>query len=65
MIAYPPLREKCLYTKFYWSTFSCIGTKCEDLLCKFTYLVQMRKNPDQENSEYRHLLRSVFLATFF
>ena len=32
----------------YFTAFSCIWTGYEDLLSKFPYSVQMRKNTDQE-----------------
>ena len=47
------LREKCLYSEFFWSVFSCI-----------LYSVQMRENTDQKNSEYGHFSRSVLRVTF-
>ena len=53
------LSEKCLYLEFFWSVFSRIGIEYVDLLCKSPYYFRMRKNMDQKNSDYGHLLDSV------
>ena len=45
------LREKCPYSKFFWSVFSRIWTEYGEIL---PYSVQMRENKDQKNSEYGH-----------
>ena len=46
------LREKCPYSDFFYSVFSCIRTR-------YTVIVQMRENSSKKNSEYGYLLRSV------
>ena len=52
------LHEKCPYSKLFWSAFSCIRTEYEQILCISLYSVRMRKNADQNNSEYGHFSRS-------
>ena len=54
------LREKCPYSKFFWSVFSCIQTEYGEIMSISPYLVRMKENTDQKNSEYRHFLRSEF-----
>ena len=49
-------REKCPYSELYWSIFSRIRTKYREILSIFPYLVRMRENTDENNSEYRHFL---------
>ena len=44
------LHEKCPYSELFWSAFSRIWTEYREIL---------RKNADQNNSEYEHFLRSV------
>ena len=44
-------RERCLYSELFWSIFSRIRNE---------YLVRMRENTDQNNSVYRHFLRSAY-----
>ena len=46
------LREKCPYSEFFWSLFSCIWTEFEDLLRKSPYSVQMQENIDERNSKH-------------
>ena len=53
------LRENCSYLEFFWSVFSRILTEYGEILRISPYSVRMRKNKDQKNSEYGHLLRSV------
>ena len=58
------LGEKCPYLELFWYTFSCIRTEYGEMLRIQTfrislYSVRMRKNKDQNNSEYGGLLRSV------
>ena len=48
------LREKCAYSELFWSTFYRIRTESREILRISPYLVQMRKNADQNNSEYGH-----------
>ena len=52
------LREKCRYSEFFWSAFSCILTEYGEMRTISKYSVQMRKNVDQKNSEYWHFSRS-------
>ena len=58
-----PLRKTCPYSEFFWSVFSQIQIEYQDFLCKSPYLVQMRGNADQKNSEYGHFSRNVLWAT--
>ena len=53
------VREKCLYSKLFWSTFSRIGTEYGEILCISPYSVRMRENEDQNNFEYGLFLSSV------
>ena len=46
------LREKYLYSEFFWSLFSRIRIEYEQILCISPYSVRMRKNTDQKNSKY-------------
>ena len=52
------LREKCPYSELFWFVFSRIRSISQ-------YSVPMRENTDQNNSEYRHFLRSVMIMTMF
>ena len=52
------LLEKCPYSELFWSIFSYIRTEYEEILRISLYSVQMWKNMDHNNSEYRHFLRS-------
>ena len=54
------LLENCPYLEFFWSVFFRIWTEYGDLLCKYLYPVQLRKNADQKNSEYGHFLRRLY-----
>ena len=54
-----PLREKCPYSEIFWSAFSRIWTEYGEILRVSPYSVRIRENADQNNSEYRHFLRSV------
>ena len=45
------LREKRLYSKFFWSVFSCIQTDYGEILPISPYSVRMRENTDRKNSE--------------
>ena len=49
---------------FFWSVFSRIPTEYRDLQIKSRYLVRMRVNTNQINSEYGHILHSEILKTF-
>ena len=53
------LREKCPYSELFWSIFSRIRTEFGEIWNISPYSVRMRENTDQNNSEYRHFLRSV------
>ena len=53
-----PLRDKCLYSELFWSVFSRIRTEYGEILRISPYLVRMRENTDQNDSEYEHFLRS-------
>ena len=53
------LREKCLYSELFSSVFSRIWTEYGEIRSIASYSVQIRENADQNNSEYRHLLRRV------
>ena len=48
------LREMCPYSEFFWSVFSHIRTECGKIFRIYPYLVRMRENTDQKNSEYGH-----------
>ena len=54
------LREKCPYSKFFWSVYSRIRTECERSIS--SYSVRMRENRDQKNSEYGGCSRSVYVT---
>ena len=59
------LRKKCPYSELFWSAFSRIRIKYEEIQSISPYSVRMRENADQNNSEYGHFLRSVkFFITF-
>ena len=52
------LSEKCPYSELLWSVFSRIRTEYREMRSISPYLVQLRENKDQNNSEYGHVLRS-------
>ena len=52
------LHKKYPYSKLFWSVFSRIRTEYADIRIIFPYLVRMRENTDQNNSEYGHFLCS-------
>ena len=54
------LREKCLYSKCFWSVFSHLRTDYWEILRIPTYSVRMLENTDNKNSEHVHVLLSVF-----
>ena len=56
------LREKCLYSKFFWSAFSRIRTEYGDILRISPYSVQMQENTDQKNSKYGYFSRRGKIA---
>ena len=45
------LREKRLYSKFFWSVISRIRTECKDIRSISPYSAQILENTDQKNSE--------------
>ena len=53
------LREKCLYSEFFWSVCSRIWTEYGEIRSITPYSVQMRENTDQKNSKYEHFSCSV------
>ena len=55
------LRKNVLYSEFFWSVFSRIWIEYRNLQNKSPYWVRMRENADQKNSEYRLLLRSLYI----
>ena len=56
-----PLREKCTYSELFWSAFSRNQTEYGEIQRISPYLIQMREDADQSNSEYGHFLRSTLL----
>ena len=56
-LAFRTLHEKRQYLKLFWSAFSRIRTKYEEIHIS-PYSVRMRENVDQNSSEYGHFLRS-------
>ena len=52
------LRKKCLYLELFWSAFSRIRAEYGEIRFISPYLVRMRKNVDQNGSEYKHFSRS-------
>ena len=59
-----PLRDKCPYSELFWSVFSRIRTEYGEILRISPYLVRMRENTDQNDSEYEHFLRSDLMQGF-
>ena len=57
------LRKKCPYSEFFWSLFSRIRTEYVEIRSISPYLVRMRENTDQNNSEYGQYL-SLFDGLF-
>ena len=53
------LRGKCPCLELFWTSFYRIWTEHVEIRSISPYLVQMRKNADQNNSEYGHFSRSV------
>ena len=48
------LRKKYLYSDFFWSVFSLIGTEYGEMRIISPYWVRMRENAHQKNPEYGH-----------
>ena len=53
------LHEKCPHLELFWSAFSHICTEYGEIRSISPYLVWMRENMDQNNSEYGHFSSSV------
>ena len=53
------LRGKCPYSELFWFAFSSIRTEYGEILRISPNPVRMRENAGQNNSKYRHFLRSV------
>ena len=54
------LREKCLYSEFFWFIFSRIRTEYREIRSISPYSIWMRENTDQKNSGYGHFSRIIF-----
>ena len=50
--------------ELFWSVFSRIRTECGEIRSASPYLIRMRENVDQNNSEYGHFLHSATLANY-
>ena len=48
----------CSYSELFWSVFSHIRTEYGEILRLSPYSIRMRKNAEQNNSEYGHFSRS-------
>ena len=59
------LLEKCPYSGFFWSVFSCLRTEYGEMRSISPYSVRIRENTDQKNSEYGHFSRSVSFSIIF
>ena len=59
------LREKCPYSGFFCSVFSCFLTEYGEIRSISLYSVWIRENRDQKNSEYGHFSRSVSFSIIF
>ena len=55
--------EKSPYLELFWSVFSRKWTEYGEILRVPPYSVRMWENTDQNNSEYRHFLRSLLTVT--
>ena len=64
MYAGVALRKKCPYSEFFWSVFSRIRTEYGEIGSISPYLVQMRENTDQNNSEYGLFSRNIESAIY-
>ena len=58
------LHEKCPYSEFFWFVPSRIRTQYGEIWIISPYLVRVRENKDQKNSEYGHLSRSGMFRAF-
>ena len=52
-------RQKCQYSELFWSVFAFTRTEYGEILRISPYSVRMRKNADQNNSEYGHFSLNV------
>ena len=59
------LRENFPYSHLFWSVFRCIRTEYGEIFRISLYSVWMRKNTDQNNSEYGNYLRSHYSVMKF
>ena len=57
--------QKCPYSELFWSAFSCIRTEYGEMLHISPYSVRIRENVDQNNSEYKHFLRSALFLLLY
>ena len=53
------LRKKCLHSELFWSAFSPVWTEYGEIRSISAYFVRMRKNTDENHSEYGHFSRGV------
>ena len=58
------LRKKFPYSELFWSVFFHIWTEYGKIRSISPYLVRMRENADQNNSEYGHFSRSACYRHF-
>ena len=56
-----PLRKRCPYSEIFWSAFSGTWTEYGEIRSISLYSVRMQENADQNDSEYGHFSRSVFI----
>ena len=59
------LHKKCPYSEFFWSIFSHLRIEYGEIRSIAPYLVRMRENTDQKNSECGHFSRSVCYFSMF
>ena len=53
------MRKKCPYSELFWAVFFSIRTEYGEIHRISPYSVRMRENVVQNNSEYKHFLRSI------
>ena len=52
----------CPYSELFWSVFSCVWTGYGEIRMDISpYLARMEENADQDNSEYGHFSRGVYV----
>ena len=54
MALWRTLHEKCPYSEFFWSLFSCIRIEYGEIQSIFPHSVRMRENTEQKKSDYGH-----------